>query len=63
MVLKVTSGRVGVLWAMLWLTSLASASVPAREVAVDVAHTLAASGAVGARGGKEFDFTSAFPLA
>ena len=30
--------------------------VQASEVAVDVGHTLAASGAVSARGGKEFDF-------
>ena len=38
------------------LGCLAGASAPAAEVAVDVGHTLAASGAVSARGGKEFDF-------
>ena len=35
---------------------LACAIAQASEVAVDVGHTLAASGAVSARGGKEFDF-------
>jgi N-acetylmuramoyl-L-alanine amidase len=34
----------------------ACALAQASEVAVDVGHTLAASGAVSARGGKEFDF-------
>jgi N-acetylmuramoyl-L-alanine amidase len=35
---------------------LAGALAQASEVAIDVGHTLAASGAVSARGGKEFDF-------
>jgi len=35
---------------------IAGSAVRAAEVAVDVGHTLAASGAVSARGGKEFDF-------
>lgn len=41
------------------LGCLACTSVLAAEVAVDVGHTLAASGAVSARGGKEFDFNRA----
>ena len=41
-----------------WLifSGLLSSTAPAVEVAVDVGHTLAASGAVSARGRKEFDF-------
>jgi N-acetylmuramoyl-L-alanine amidase len=35
---------------------LVCANAQASEVAVDVGHTLAASGAVSARGGREFDF-------
>ena len=35
---------------------LASPALYASEVALDVGHTLAASGAISARGGKEFDF-------
>ena len=38
------------------LGGLVCANAQASEVAVDVGHTLAASGAVSARGGKEFDF-------
>ena len=38
------------------LACLAGAPTQAAEVAVDVGHTLAASGAVSARGRKEFDF-------
>ena len=38
------------------LACLASAAGQAAEVAVDVGHTLAATGAVSARGRKEFDF-------
>jgi N-acetylmuramoyl-L-alanine amidase len=38
------------------LGSLVWTIAPAGEVAVDVGHTLAASGAVSARGGKELDF-------
>jgi len=38
------------------------ASAPAAEVAVDVGHTLTASGAVSARGAKEFDFNRALAV-
>ena len=41
------------LGALAWL---ACSGAYAAEVALDVGHTLAASGAVSARGGKEFDF-------
>ena len=42
--------------ATLALVGIISSTAFASEVAVDVGHTLAASGAVSARGGKEFDF-------
>ena len=41
------------------LAGIACSIASASEVAVDVGHTLAASGAVSARGGKEFDFNRA----
>ncbi|MEI7429780.1 MAG: N-acetylmuramoyl-L-alanine amidase [Betaproteobacteria bacterium] len=40
----------------LWVLSFISSASQAAEVAVDVGHTLAASGAVSARGVREFDF-------
>jgi N-acetylmuramoyl-L-alanine amidase len=42
--------------ALACLAGIVGASAGAVEVAVDVGHTLAASGAVSARGGTEFDF-------
>ena len=50
------STRQSFAWVFSCLASLVANGANAAEVAVDVGHTLAASGAVSARGGKEFDF-------